>query len=116
MLANLLLLADMVLQVNLARKGIRKVFETRSVPPRLAYSRWNACLRWWSHRVPLGYLSLAAVGWIFNKRFDAAPDSGISISGFLVSFGLIMALVAASRLMTQRDTPFEQSEWSTPLK
>ncbi|WP_234265200.1 hypothetical protein [Hydrogenophaga sp. NFH-34] len=112
---NALLLVDLVLQVNLARTGMRKVFELRKVPPELAYVHWHACLKWWSFLVPSGYLALAAIGWVL-KAAAQGQGATASFGGFLGAFSLIMALVAASRLLSHRDTSFEKSEWSIPLK
>lgn len=100
-------MADMVLQLNVARKGIFRLFKERGIPTERAYLIWRARLRWWSYRVPAAFLALALIGWLTRQLVP----STYSASSIVLSVSLLFSMVSALRLVPLRDTPYEQSPW-----
>jgi len=106
---NVLMLADFVLQLPIARSGFVQACRDTNIDLRSAFRLWHGCLRWWSMRVPLAYLAISTAGWAVESW---ATSEGLrSFGGFLWMAFLIYALISAMRLIPLRKLHFEEIGW-----
>jgi len=108
---NILMLLDFVLQLDIARQGVRRLFLERGVSSEIAYACWHACLKWWSMRVPAAYLAISLLSWALTRLIPGNPVV-TTYGSFIFSISIIFAAVAAMRLLPKRNVPYELSVFS----